>query len=316
MSSASKRLILTVLLQVVWLAGLLPQPVRAEPIPEQARVKGLVGRAQLFNLSCESRSAVDWARYWGVNIREQKFLRSLPRSDNPDRGFVGNPNGAWGNIPPAAYGVHAEPVAAALREFGLDALARRGMTWNDLRTEIAAGRPVIVWVIGLVWAGSSQKYRARDGTVTVVARYEHTVIVTGYSPTEVTLVDAATGYTHKFSKRAFMRSWSTLGYMAVTGSGLRGQEPPNVPVPTDRAVEPVQKSDLTLRLFLPAVLGGSVRKLPSTPPAGIPETYVVRRGEYLIGVAKKFGLSWMELARKNGLTPPYVLFTGQVLKLK
>jgi uncharacterized protein YvpB len=122
------------------------------------------GVAQSLSLSCEARSAVDWADFWGVSIRERKFLSKLPRSDNPDTGFVGNPSDAWGQIPPHSYGVHAEPVAALLRDYGLQAEARRGMQWDELRSEIAAGRPVIVWVIGQVWRGTPVKYTASDGT--------------------------------------------------------------------------------------------------------------------------------------------------------
>ena len=87
-----------------------PTLTLAQTLPERAYISGLVGSAQRFTLSCESRSAVDWASYWGVSIREKKFLNSLPKTDNPDTGFVGNPNAEWGNLPPYSYGVHAEPA--------------------------------------------------------------------------------------------------------------------------------------------------------------------------------------------------------------
>jgi uncharacterized protein YvpB len=86
-----------------------------------------------------------------VSIGETEFLDALPRSDNPESGFVGNPNDSWGYIPPHGYGVHADPVAETLQQFGLEADARRGLGWDDLREEINAGRPVIVWIIGQMW---------------------------------------------------------------------------------------------------------------------------------------------------------------------
>ncbi|MGW8250240.1 MAG: C39 family peptidase [Anaerolineales bacterium] len=162
-----------------------PTLALAQSIPERAAVSGLVGYPQRFTLSCESRSAVDWAGYWGVNIREKKFLNSLPRTDNPDTGFVGNPNGEWGSLPPNSYGVHAEPVAALLRAYGLQAEAISGLSWDELRAEIAAGHPVIVWVIGQMWRGSPQRYTPSDGQTTTVARYEHTMILVGYDPQRV-----------------------------------------------------------------------------------------------------------------------------------
>jgi hypothetical protein len=52
------------------------------------------------------------AAYWGVFIGEAEFVRALPRSDNPHKGFVGDVNAAAGSLPPLGYGVYAGPIAA------------------------------------------------------------------------------------------------------------------------------------------------------------------------------------------------------------
>ncbi len=69
-------------------------------IPTSAEIKGVYGYGQLFPLSCEARSAADWARHFKIEIREMKFLALLPRSANPEEGFVGSINGSWGQTPP------------------------------------------------------------------------------------------------------------------------------------------------------------------------------------------------------------------------
>ena len=96
-----------------------PTPVS---LPSSAYIDGMSGQDQFYKLDCESRSAVDWARHFGKNIDELDFLNHLPKSDDPETGFVGNPNGIWGNIPPNDYGVHAPPVANLLKEYGSDSL--------------------------------------------------------------------------------------------------------------------------------------------------------------------------------------------------
>jgi uncharacterized protein YvpB len=160
---------------------------------------------------------VDWARYFGVSINELTFFNQLPHSDNPDKGFVGNVYGDWGNIPPDDYGVHAEPIAALLRNYGLSAYARRPLGWDWLRAEIAAGRPVIVWITGNVEYGIPVFYApASDGLTTLVARYEHTVVVTGYSSSSVYYLNGSTIYTRSINQ--FLASWSTMGYMAVAAT--------------------------------------------------------------------------------------------------
>jgi uncharacterized protein YvpB len=189
-------------------------PPTVPPVPSQASISGVTGQVQALPLDCESRSAVDWANFFGVGISELKFFDNLPESDNPDEGFVGDVYGAWGQIPPAPYGVHAEPVAELLREYGLNAYAHRPLSWEGLKAEIAEGRPVFVWVVGNAVHGVPTYYRSSDDALTVVARYEHTVIVTGYSSNSVTYLNGSTLYT--VDRNQFLESWSVLRNMAIT----------------------------------------------------------------------------------------------------
>lgn len=266
---------------LVLVALLLPPPgpwsgsAAAQGLPPSAFVNGVVGHPQTYNLSCESRAAADWAAFWGVNVSETEFLNRLPVSDNPDEGFVGSPHGVWGGIPPAAYGVHAGPVAGLLQEYGIDARARHGMTWDELRAEVAEGRPVIIWIIGAMWGGTPVEYRAASGKTAIVARYEHAMIFTGYDASYVYVIDSYSGYNQVYTVNAFLKSWAVLGNMAVTG-------PAKATAPTEN---------------------------------NLPATYVVQPGDYLAEIARRFGLHWMDIANLNGLVYPYTIYPGQVLKL-
>jgi uncharacterized protein YvpB len=199
-----------------------PEPPTPIPPPDQALISGVTGATQGLKLDCESRSAVDWANYFGVSINEYTFFYGLPISDNPDLGFVGAVDGQWGQLPPHPYGVHAEPIAKRLRKFGLPAAAHRPLRWDALKAEIAAGRPVIVWILGskaygdydYVVNGIPEYYQPNEGDLTVVSRFEHTVVVTGYSPTSVTFLNG--GRIEQRSVKEFLESWSALGNMAVT----------------------------------------------------------------------------------------------------
>lgn len=213
----SKYFILLLIMVSRGLLGSIISP--ASGIPEKAQVRGITGYPQKYNLSCESRSAVDVARFWGVRISETRFLKRLPRSDNPERGFVGDPNGYWGYTPPLSYGVHAVPVAETLSEFGLLAEAHKDFSWDDLRAEIAQGRPVIVWVTGHMWGGKAEEYRAKDGETVTVARFEHSMVLVGYDDQKVYVIDASYGKREPYPIKDFLRSWDVLGRMAVTVSG-------------------------------------------------------------------------------------------------
>ncbi len=192
----------------------LPPTPTPQNLPPSAQVEGLPRKGQVYPLSCEAHIAVVLAAWAGMPLDEKAFQAALPLSDNPEKGFVGDVQGQWGQTPPADYGIHAPPVAALLRDYGLPAQARRGMTWRELRAEIAAGRPVGVWVVGHVGSGAPVFYTAADGTLVSAARFEHTVIVTGYTPREVTILDGPRLYTRRLGD--FLRSWSVLGNMALT----------------------------------------------------------------------------------------------------
>lgn len=186
----------------------------SDGLPAAYQISGVVGHAQSMPLSCESRVAADWAAFYGVNISESSFQSALPVSDNPDKGFVGSVYGLWGQIPPNDYGVHASPVAALLREYGLSANANKGVSLSTLKQQISSGHPVIVWVVGNVWTSAPVSYTASDGSTTTVAYYEHAVILTGYDETGFTFVDG--DYTYWRSAEAFASSFTALGSMAIT----------------------------------------------------------------------------------------------------
>ena len=184
------------------------------PAPAAGKILNVTGRRQALPLDCETRSAVDWAAYFGTTIDELEFFGRLPVSDDPDTGFVGNVHGVWGQVPPADYGVNAGPVAAVLRGYGVPARAATGLGWEAVRAELDANRPVMAWVIGSVGNGTAQTYTAAsNGHSTLVAPYEHTVLVIGYGADTVWILDGGTIYSRSLAQ--FMASWGVLGQMAV-----------------------------------------------------------------------------------------------------
>jgi uncharacterized protein YvpB len=184
------------------------------PRPQTVRLD-LRGRAQEHSLSCESRSACDLLAYYGLQVSEDAFRLGLPRSDNPDLGFVGDVDGPGEQLPPAGYGVHAEPVAARLGALGLPAEALRGADLSWLRDRLAEGKPVEVWATAPLDAPRPVRMRDARGRAFTVVRGEHTWLAVGYAPGLLYLVDAATGRTREVFERRFEASWSALGRQAV-----------------------------------------------------------------------------------------------------
>jgi uncharacterized protein YvpB len=62
--------------------------------------------------------------------------------------------------------------------------------------------------------GIPEYYRPKEGNNAVVARYEHTVIVTGYTEDSVSYLNG--GNIYQKDSNQFLESWSALGNMAIT----------------------------------------------------------------------------------------------------
>ncbi len=201
-----------------------PKPTETRPpLPPSAQITNISGHPMISLLDCEARASVDWANFFGTPIDEREFLDNMPRSDNPEKGYVGNWWDPAGNIPPYSYGIHAAPIADELRSYGLEAYAGKYMQLEDILSEIAAGRPVIVWVVGPVQpAQIGVEYTAAsDGETTWVAPYQHTVILIGYDENTVTIQDGANHYTR--TRSDFEISWGVLKNMAVTARDVSGK---------------------------------------------------------------------------------------------
>jgi uncharacterized protein YvpB len=197
-------------------ASTTPEPTltpTATPLPAEFYIRDLLGHKQYFPLGCEAAVAVDWAAYFGVEINEFEFQTALPLSDNPELGFVGGVMGPWGQTPPYSYGVYAEPVAALLRQYGLQALAVKEYSVAEIRQQVANGKPVIAWVIGNCVGGIPSEYTDSQGNTVVVAAYEHVIIITGYNEGHLRYVN--NGKYYEVPDEVFENSWGVLDNMAI-----------------------------------------------------------------------------------------------------
>lgn len=184
----------------------------ATDIPESVYLK-IAAHPKYYYLGCEAAAAVDLAGFYDISIYQSDFQQKLPLSDNPDLGFVGDVNGPWGQVPPYAYGVHAAPVAALLQQYGVEVEGGKGYTLEQVKEKIAAGHPVIAWVIGNMVGGVPAEYTDSKGNKTIVAAYEHVVILTGYNGDSIRYVNNGKFYDVPY--KVFLNSWGVLGNMAV-----------------------------------------------------------------------------------------------------
>jgi uncharacterized protein YvpB len=182
-------------------------------LPEEHYIQSIHGHHQYFPLGCEAAAAKDWANFFKKDFNEFEFQYKLPLSDNPDLGFVGDVNAPWGQVPPYGYGVHAGPVADLLNAYGIPAKAYKGYTLEQIKARLAQDVPVIAWVIGNVVGGVPYEFTDSKGNKTIVAAYEHVVILTGYNQDHVRYM--SNGKFYDTPDKVFLNSWGVLGNMVI-----------------------------------------------------------------------------------------------------
>ncbi|WP_179492808.1 LysM peptidoglycan-binding domain-containing protein [Microbacterium immunditiarum] len=66
---------------------------------------------------------------------------------------------------------------------------------------------------------------------------------------------------------------------------------------------------------MPAVAAPAAARLPAPAAAGIPQTYVVQRGDTVSAIAARHGLRTADVLALNGLSWSSIIYPGQVLRL-
>ena len=193
-----------------------PTPTPPPPLPAYVLIENVSRQGQSRNLSCESRAASSLAEYYGLQIPEMTFFEALPKSDNPEQGFVGSVDAPPGSLPPLGYGVYARPVAEALQDFGLCAEAHKHFGLERLKASLAANHPVIVWATYDLRESPRHDYVAADGSPAYAIPYQHVFLAVGYDETHVHLIDVWNGALKVFPLASFAAAWERFEQMAVT----------------------------------------------------------------------------------------------------
>lgn len=197
-------------------------PAGASGLPAQTVLAGVPLGKQALSLSCEFQSASDLATYYG-KPQDWQTIYDLVGNDpggNPHRGFAGSGlDDPPGRLYPEGYGVYAEPIAQALRTFGLEAEVHYWEPGDWLRHQVAAGRPVMIWAPHGMLPATVVQWTATDGVPVRGARGEHSYLVVGYDEDRVWVNDPWDGRQKTYVWEVFLKAWDTFDRMAIVIGG-------------------------------------------------------------------------------------------------
>ena len=211
----------------------VPAPAPAAPPRAWAPSAGYVTipvpvYRQTRNLNCETAALQMGLAYYG-HYYSQDALFSYESPDlrrpvvsngvvvqwgDPYTNFVGNVNGSEAAL--TGYGVYYPVILAIARSHGLpNAYGGEGFSPATVYAELAAGHPVQIWMEARWSRPAVRTWTAWDGRRIRYSLAEHSVILSGVSPTMVRVNDDQFGSQYWVSKWTFETSWRDFNNMAV-----------------------------------------------------------------------------------------------------
>ncbi len=182
--------------------------------------------AQKLRNNCESAALQVLLATRGVRVDQLTLQAELPRSGppdpsqsgtarrwgDPDRGFVGRPEGGGSA---GGFGVYPGPVAGVARRNGVALRPLTGASPAAVYARLREGRAVMTWV-GLT-AGPYESWRTPEGREVSVNFGEHTVVLTGVEADgSLSVVNVLQGTRERWSRAYFETLWSRLGRRALS----------------------------------------------------------------------------------------------------
>lgn len=119
----------------------------------------LIAQRPQLPTGCEVTATAMMLKFAGVKVSKMSLAKEMPRSSNPNKGFVGNPysKSGWWIYPKGLMPIVKKHVGSAKN--------MTGASFTKMKVQINKGHPVVIWVAGV------------DGFV------NHAITLSGYSST-------------------------------------------------------------------------------------------------------------------------------------
>lgn len=147
-------------------------------------------RPELPN-GCEITAVTMMLQYAGAKVNKMQMAREMPRSSNPNYGYIGQPwDGTGITIFPPALMSLVEKYAGTAKNL-------TGQTFNAIKSQINIGHPVVTWN-------------------TLYGFPYHALVVTGYDKNYVYYNDCWTNQTLQMGINQFINNWNTQKRRAIS----------------------------------------------------------------------------------------------------
>jgi len=119
----------------------------------------LIAQRPQLPTGCEITATAMMLKFAGAKVTKMSLAKEMPRSSNPNKGFVGSPYSKSG------WWIYPKGLMKTVKKHTGSAKNMTGASFNQMKTQINKGHPVVIWVAGV------------DGFV------NHAITLSGYSST-------------------------------------------------------------------------------------------------------------------------------------
>src|ERR1700724_121024 len=184
---------------------------------------------QSMVLDCETAALQQGLAYYGINVSQAQLFageladvrppvmgpnHTVLRGGKPYTNFVGYVNGSdW---TPTGFGVYWPVILRLAQTYGLpNAIGGESLAPSRIYSELAAGHPVQIWIQTRFARVPLGTWTAWDGTQVRYSYAEHSVTLSGVSPTQVRVNDVLNASQYWVDKSLFEANFADFNNMAV-----------------------------------------------------------------------------------------------------
>lgn len=182
-----------------------------------------INQYPLYPNGCEGIALTILLKYYGISVTPQSVMDALPKGEIPyeENGvwYGGNPNYEFLGYPSSIYGwgIWDKGLALTANKFKSGVINGTGMDFNSILKLVRNNRPVIVWTsinLRSPNIGKSWIYKP-TGEVITWKRYNHAVVVIGYTENTVIISDPINGQKRSMNRQTFINVYNYMGKKAI-----------------------------------------------------------------------------------------------------
>ena len=188
-------------------------------------INGIITQNQYPNYpnGCESVALYVLLKYYNVDVTIEDIVNTLDKGEEPhfENGiqYGGHPELEFAGDPrlSTGFGVYEIPIQKVANKYKPNIINATGTPLNTILEKVSQNKPVLVWNsmgMGLPYVSTSWTYKPTGEKINWLAPL-HTVVIIGYTDSQVIVSDSLYGNIYYRNKNTFEKIYNAYGKRAL-----------------------------------------------------------------------------------------------------